>query len=392
MPFFRFTNSANKEPPQGEEEAYGLSSFDLEQLFSAGDWVSAYEALKNSDLFAIVNQLSNDLANVTLTVEKARLQGIVNNPSNSVSRHSFYQSIFAQLLLGGEAFVYRWRNANGSDVKWEFLKPSQVTQYPYEYEEGLYYSISFLDPKIAPKSHVPQNDILHFKLLSIDGGRSGVSPLMALVNEREIQKASHRLTLDALKNSLNANGVLKIKNGGLLSMKEKLARSRAVQRQMTGGPLVLDDLEEFSPLEIKSNISQLLNQANWTTTQFAKVYGIPDSYLGGQGDQQSSLDQIKGLYAHAINRYMQPLVSELSFKLGTAIDANIYPAIDPVGDGYAQTIANLVSRGTLAHNQGVFLLKRAGFLPEDLPEADGTILQVNSPKDTMKGGEENGDN
>lgn len=389
MPILHFSNTANKEPPQSEVDAYGLTSFDLNHLLTGGDWVSAHEALKNSDLFAIINQLSNDLANVTLTVERSRMQGIVNNPSNIVSRHSFYQSIFAQLLLGGEAFAYRWRNENGSDVKWEFLKPSQVTQYPYDYENGLYYNISFEDPKIAPKMYVPQNDVLHFKLLSIDGGRNGVSPLTALVNEREIQKASHKLTLDALKNSLNANGVLKIKNGGLLSMKEKAARSRAVQRQMTGGPLVLDDLEEFQSLEIKSNVSQLLNQANWTTTQFAKVYGIPDSYLGGQGDQQSSLDQIKGLYAHAINRYMQPLVSELRFKLGTAIDVNIYPAIDPVGESYASTIASMVDKGTLAQNQGEFLLKRAGFLPDDLPEADRTLLSSNK---TTKGGEGNGDN
>lgn len=389
MPILHFSNTANKEPPQNEVDAYGLTSFDLNQLLTGGDWVSAHEALKNSDLFAIVNQLSNDLANVTLTVERSRMQGIVNNPSNIVSRHSFYQSIFAQLLLGGEAFAYRWRNQNGSDVKWEFLKPSQVTQYPYDYENGLYYNISFEDPKVSPKMHVPQNDVLHFKLLSIDGGRNGVSPLTALVNEREIQKASHKLTLDALKNSLNANGVLKIKNGGLLSMKEKAARSRAVQRQMTGGPLVLDDLEEFQSLEIKSNVSQLLNQANWTTTQFAKVYGIPDSYLGGQGDQQSSLDQIKGLYAHAINRYMQPLVSELRFKLSTAIDVNIYPAIDPVGESYASTIASMVAKGTLAQNQGEFLLKRAGFLPDDLPEADRTLLSTHK---TTKGGEGNGDN
>lgn len=390
MPILNFSNTANKEPPKTEVDTYGLTSFDLNQLLTGGDWVSAHEALKNSDLFAIVNQLSNDLANVTLTVERRRMQGIVNNPSNIVSRHSFYQSIFAQLLLGGEAFAYRWRNENGSDVKWEFLKPSQVTQYPYDYENGLYYNISFEDPKVSPKMHVPQNDVLHFKLLSIDGGRNGVSPLTALVNEREIQKASHKLTLDALKNSLNANGVLKIKNGGLLSMNEKAARSRAVQRQMTGGPLVLDDLEEFQSLEIKSNVSQLLNQANWTTTQFAKVYGIPDSYLGGQGDQQSSLDQIKGLYAHAINRYMQPLVSELCFKLGTAIDVNIYPAIDPVGESYATTIASMVAKGTLAQNQGEFLLKRAGFLPDDLPEADRTLLSTH--KTTTKGGEGNGDN
>lgn len=388
MPIFNFLNQATESPPRGDPNGF-FSADDYEFLkanLTGNEWVSAKTALRNSDLFSIINQLSSDLATVKLTASRKKNQGILDNPTNNANRHGFWQSVYAQLLLGGEAFAYRWRNENGSDVKWEFLRPSQVTYNALDTKDGLYYNVTFEDPRNAPKLHVPQGDILHFRLLSVDGGKSGVSPLMALGREFEIQKASDQLTLNALKNSLNANGVLKIKNGGLLDFKTKMARSRQAQRQMTGGPLVLDDLEEFQPLEIKSNVASLLSQTDWTTKQFAKVYGLPDSYLGGQGDQQSSLDMISGQYGKVVSRYLRPVVSELVNKLSTDIDTDLFPAIDPLGTGYISRVVNLAKSGVIAQNQGLYMLQQAEILPQELPEPSNP----NNVVRTLKGGEENG--
>lgn len=147
-----------------------------------------------------------------------------------------------------------------------------------------------------------------------------------------------------------------------------------------GGPIVLDDLEDFKPLEIKSNVAALLGQVNWTSTQIAKVYGVPDSYLNGTGDQQSSLDQIKGLYANALNRFMSAVVGELNTKLSANITADVRPAIDPMGDNYLGMLANIVKQGALGQNQFEYLVRKQGYLPDDMPIA---IM----PKPTMKGGD-----
>ncbi|MCB5077969.1 portal protein [Streptococcus phage phiKSM96] len=382
MPVFNFINQSTESPPK--QQLFSIEDYDfLQTSLNSSEWVSAKTALQNSDLFTVINQLSSDLAIVKLTAKKKQTQGILDNPSTNASRHGFYQSIFAQLLLSGEAFVYRWRNENGRDIKWEFIRPSQVTVNRFEYENGLYYNISFEDPKIATKLYVPQSDVLHFRLLSVDGGKTGVSPLDALNREINIQKASDRLTLSALKNALNANGILKVKGGGLLDEKTKMSRSREAMRQMQGGPLVLDDLEDFTPLEIKSNIAQLLSQTDWTSKQFAKVYGIPDSYLGGQGDQQSSIEMISGMYANAVSRYIRPFVSELTYKLGDDIDTDLFPAVDPTGSTYIKRINELVKNGTVAQNQGLYMLQQAEILPQNLPESS-------NPNHAMKGGEDNG--
>lgn len=381
MPIF---NLATESPPNNQGGFFDITDPEFLTILNGSEWVSAETALKNSDLFSIISQLSNDLATAKLTTSRKQMQGIVDNPSNNANRFNFYQSIFAQMLLGGEAFAYRWRNDNGRDMKWEYLRPSQVTFNRLDNQNGLYYNITFDDPRIPPKQHVPQSDILHFRLLSVDGGLTSVSPLMALGRELDIQKASDKLTLNSLKNALNANGILKIKGGGLLDFKTKVSRSRQAMKQMQGGPLVLDDLEDFTPLEIKSNVAQLLKQADWTTGQFAKVYGIPENVVGGQGDQQSSLEMSSNVYSKAVVRYLRPFLSELSQKLSCDVDADIFPAVDPTGANYISRINSMVKSGTLAQNQGLYILQQAEILPKELPEGK------NPNRTTLKGGEING--
>ncbi|AAD44088.1 portal protein [Streptococcus phage Sfi21] len=381
MPIFNITNLATESPPSNQDSFFDITDPEFLDALNGSEWVSAETALKNSDLFSIISQLSNDLATAKITTSRKQLQGIVDNPSNNANRFNFYQSIFAQMLLGGEAFAYRWRNENGRDMKWEYLRPSQVSFNRLDNQNGLYYNITFDDPRIPPKQHVPQGDILHFRLLSVDGGLTSVSPLMALGRELNIQKASDKLTLNALKNALNANGILKIKGGGLLDFKTKQSRSRQAMKQMQGGPLVLDDLEDFTPLEIKSNVAQLLSQADWTTGQFAKVYGIPESVVGGEGDKQSSLEMIYNIYFKAVSRFLRPFVSELSKKLSCEVDADILPAVDPTGSNYIGLINSMVKTGTLAQNQGLYVLQQAEILPKDLPEGE--------TDSTLKGGETN---
>lgn len=342
------------------------------------DYVSATDALKNSDIYSVVSQLSGDLATVQLSANMPRAQGILNNPSSTANGHAFWQSMFAQLLLGGECFAYRWRNRNGLDMRWEYLRPSQVETYLLEDGSGLTYTVTFDETQLGVRQYVPQGDMIHIRLTGINGGQTGISPLEALTSELQIKDASNDLTLAALARSISAPGVLSIQHGGLLSEKMKASRSRNFMRQVNksnGGPVVIDELEEYKPLEMKADVTKLLSQTDWTSRQIAKVFGIPDSYLNGQGDQQSSIDQIKGMYANALNRYMQCIVSELDNKLNATITANLRPAIDPLGDAFATTLSGLAKDGTIANNQATWVLQQLGYFPADMPEAKNPATQ-----------------
>lgn len=175
------------------------------------DYVSAETALRNSDIYSTVFQLSADLASSKLITSNSRNQGMLNNPITWSNAYSFWQAVYAQLLLGGEAFVYRWRNQNGIDVRWEYLRPSQVGVFALSDFSGLYYNISFDSPFVGVKQGVPSNDMIHFRLLSQNGGATGVSPLRSLSSELQIKKSSDKLTITALDKSVLAPGVLNIK-------------------------------------------------------------------------------------------------------------------------------------------------------------------------------------
>ena len=356
-------------------------------------YVDARTALKNSDIYSIVFQLSADLANGKLKADAPRAQGILNNPTQTSNAHAFWQSMFAQLLLGGECFAYRWRNQNGTDMTWEYLRPSQVTPFLLEDGSGLIYNINFDEPEVGVMEAVPQSDLIHIRLLSQNGGKTGISPLSALANELQIKDKSNKLTLSALGRSIIAPGILSIKHGGLLSDEEKASRSRKFMKQTSkseNGPIVIDDLEEYTPLEVKSNVAQLLNQVSWTGAQIAKVYGVSDSIINGQGDQQSSIQMMGNAYVKSLARYAKAVTGELNNKLNANINLDLRSAIDPLGDSYATTISNLRKNGAIAANQAVWLLKESNYFPEETPEASTPPVPISTSKNDKSA--EGGDN
>lgn len=370
MPIFNWSKNVRAAP----QPTYSLSEDNDAVNFLIGKttgYVSADKALRNSDIFSLIMQLSGDLATVKFDSSSDRTQALLDGPSQTSNGFSFWQSMFAQLLLDGNAYAYRWRNINGVDLRWEYLRPSQVQPMLLEDGSGLVYNINFDEPVYGTFENIPQVNVIHFRLMSKNGGMTGVSPLTALTTELDIKDASNKLTKSALEQSVTTNGVLKVTKGGLLDAKKRAARSRSFKWQIensNGGPAVIDDLEDYQPLEIKSNVAQLLNQVDWTSKQIAKVYGIPDSYLNGQGDQQSSLKMMGSQYAQSVNRYVMPIVSELDRKLNVTITADIRPAIDATGDAYADTIAGLTKDYALTGNQATHVLKQTGYLPADLPE------------------------
>ena len=79
-------------------------------------YIDAKTALKNSDIYSLIYQLSADLAGGRFEASSSRTQGMLEQPTKTANAHGFWQSMYAQMLLGGEAFAYRWRNQNGTDL------------------------------------------------------------------------------------------------------------------------------------------------------------------------------------------------------------------------------------------------------------------------------------
>ncbi|USS85075.1 phage portal protein [Fructilactobacillus myrtifloralis] len=366
--------------PNIQEDPKQFLNPDLDLFDDAA--VASNNFLKNSSLFAILSYITNDLCSGKFIVpNRPQTQNLLQNPSKLTSGSAFWQSMFMNLLANGESFAYRQRSSNQQDYQWIPLRQSQVSTFVLSDASGLVYNITFDEPELGPLRNVSMNDVIHLKLVSNNGGLTGISPLFALGEEMTIQQKSNALTQRALDQGNSVHGVVKENKDGLLNEKEKTLRARKLSKDMRDtGLVVVDSLEDFTPIEMKSDVANLLKQTDWTTDQYCKVYGVPPSLFGGKGDQQSSVDMEADIYSRALNRFKNQIISELEFKLQTKVDLDLRSVTDPDGSKYAKTIADLTQKKAIDSATAMKMLNSNGFVPDEF---------MNS---ALKGGDNNGNN
>ena len=94
------------------------------------------------------------------------------------------------------------------------------------------------------------------------------------------------------------------------------------------GPIVLDDLETYQPLEVKSDVAKL-SQADWTGKQIARSMACLILTLMVKATSKVILKLVG--QPKALNRYASA-VQIVSNKLNSQITYDIRPAIDATGD------------------------------------------------------------
>lgn len=312
--------------------------------------VDAEQALKNSDVYAVVNRIASDVANCDIDAPK-NFHAALYNPNKIMNKFSFFQSILASMLLNGNAFVaILHRNGNNIPDDME-LVPSQNVQMELTNNQDILYTFSFDDGR--PKKSLLSKDVLHFKLMATGYEQSmytGRSPLESLQDELQIQTQSHKLTLTTLLNGINPTMALEVPEAQLNSKTKNMMRDE-VQEHMTGDNvgkvIVLDQSAKLNTISINADVAKFLNNYKFEQTQIAKAFGIPDSYLNGQGDQQSSSDMLRSLYISSLSPYIAPIESELTKKLGVSVKLNILSSIDKDHQTLISNVSSLAQSGAI---------------------------------------------
>lgn len=312
--------------------------------------VDAEQALKNSDVYAVVNRIASDVANCDIDAPK-NFHAALYNPNKIMNKFSFFQSILASMLLNGNAFVaILHRNGNNIPDDME-LVPSQNVQMELTNNQDILYTFSFDDGR--PEKSLLSKDVLHFKLMATGYEQSmytGRSPLESLQDELQIQTQSHKLTLTTLLNGINPTMALEVPEAQLNSKTKNMMRDE-VQEHMTGDNvgkvIVLDQSAKLNTISINADVAKFLNNYKFEQTQIAKAFGIPDSYLNGQGDQQSSSDMLRSLYISSLSPYIAPIESELTKKLGVSVKLNILSSIDKDHQTLISNVSSLAQSGAI---------------------------------------------
>lgn len=356
--------------------------------------VDANKAFRNSDVFAVVQRISSDIASCSFNGQQ--YQTLLNNPFKLMNPYAGWQSVFIQLLLNGNAYVVMHENKNHLVTQFEPIPSDNVQLTLTDDAEDIIYTVHYNDER--NDEDIPSNRMLHFKLVTpgMDENQyTGVSPLISLVPELGIQDNSKKLTLTSLIHAIAPTNIYSTPN----ALTEPGAREQireAFEKANTGDNagriLVMDAGAELKTIDITPNVSKLLDNATFSQTQIAKAFGIPDSYLNGQGDQQSSIEMIRSLYQNALTMYIRPIESELTFKLGAPVHLDVTSAIDVDHQNELNNIVNLAKNNLLTPRQ-VFGLMIAHDIMPDLTVTDDDISQLNkksvkpTTSNTMEGGE-----
>lgn len=303
--------------------------------------VTAASVIGNSDLFAVINLLASDIADSEFKAT-VQYQNLLEKPNNKINAYSFWQSVAAQLLIHGNAYVIN----QGTEL--ELAPTENVNVILTNKAEDLVYDIRFDDERGSLEFQ--SKDIFHFRLLPMGEDYTnqyiGISPLQSLFSEINIQDFSNRLTLSTLKNAISPSITLTVPQGILdKDAKENIRKGFEDQNSgpNAGRAVVLDQGLKLDTIQINSDVATFLKNFDFGKTQIAKAYGIPDSYLNGQGDQQSSLDMTKNLYANALQRYIKPIESELTAKLNSPVKMDFSDAIDANNSTLRDTLVKLAT-------------------------------------------------
>lgn len=356
--------------------------------------VDANKAFRNSDVFAVVQRISSDIASCSFNGQQ--YQTLLNNPFKLMNPYAGWQSVFIQLLLNGNAYVVMHENKNHLITQFEPIPSDNVQLTLTDDAEDIIYTVHYNDER--NDEDIPSNRMLHFKLVTpgMDENQyTGVSPLISLVPELGIQDNSKKLTLTSLIHAIAPTNIYSTPN----ALTEPGAREQireAFEKANTGDNagriLVMDAGAELKTIDVTPNVSKLLDNATFSQTQIAKAFGIPDSYLNGQGDQQSSIEMIRSLYQNALTMYIRPIESELTFKLGAPVHLDVTSAIDVDHQNELNNIVSLAKNNLLTPRQAFGLMIAHDIMP-DLTVTDDDISQLNkksvkpTTSNTMEGGE-----
>ena len=354
--------------------------------------IDVNQAFKNSDVFTVVERISSDIAACRFNGQQ--YQALLDNPFHLMNPYAGWQEVLIQLLMNGNSYVVIHRDKQKKASWLEPVPSDDVTLTLQDNATDIIYHVHYTDER-ADKDYL-STDVLHFKLVTpgMDVNQyTGVSPLMALVPELGIQDNSKKLTLTSLIHALAPTNIYTTPNAITEpGAKDKIreAFEKANTGDNAGRVMIMDAGAKLETIDVTPNVAKLLDNATFSQTQIAKAFGIPDSYLNGQGDQQSSIEMIRSLYQNALTMYIRPIESELSYKLGAPVKLDVTSAIDVDHQNELNNIVSLSKANLLSPRQAFGLMLANDIMP-GLTVEDTDINLLNK-KNTTKGGENVNDN
>ena len=281
------------------------------------------KALKNSDVLTAVSIIAGDVARFPLL--KKDLMGNIEIDENmnyllnvkatgNASARQWKFAMTVNTILTGNSFSRILRDpVTGKAMEFQFFRPSETTVEETNDHELIY---TFRDQLSGKEVRCHSNDVIHWKFFSHDT-ILGRSPLLSLGDEISLQNVGINTLIKFFRDGFSS-GIIKLKGAQLNGEARQKARMdfEKMREGSTGGsPLVFDDTQEYTPLEIDTNVLQLITSNNFSTAQIAKALRVPSFKLGVNSPNQSVAQLTEDYVTNDLPFYFDAITSELGLKV-----------------------------------------------------------------------------
>ena len=289
---------------------------------------SGIGALRNSDVLTAVSHVASNVARFPIVIlddDKNAVKNIKSvdyllnkHPNDMLSAYHWRFLMTVNAILTGDGFSRIIRDPHTkAPLEIQYFPPSQtyiddsdVTNIKYEFTP--------INQKGGGQTIVvPAEDVIHFMFFTYDGIH-GRSPLLSLADEIGLQDDGIKTLRRFFKSGLKG-GLLKAK--GKLSPEARLKTRKAFEyaqaNSNAGSPIVTDDTFDYSPIEIDTNVLQLINSNNYSTAQIAKALHIPAYKLAVNSPNQSIKQLNEDSITSDLPYYFKPIASNLEMTMLT---------------------------------------------------------------------------
>lgn len=367
------------------------------------------KALKNSDVLTAVSIIAGDISRFPVIkkdldgniIQDSDLNYIMNVQSTrNTTARAWKFAMCVNAILTGNAYSRILRDPKTNQaLEYVFYRPSETTLEELDNHEVIY---TFTDSLTGKEVKCESADVIHWKFFSHDT-IMGRSPLLSLGEEIDLQENGVGTLIRFFKDGFSS-GIIKLKGSQLSGVSRKKAREdfEEMRKGSTGGsPLVFDDTQEYTPLEIDTNVLQLITSNNYSTSQIAKALRVPAYKLAVNSPNQSVKQLNDDYISNDLPFYFDAITSEHMLKNLTFEERKRYRLefdTRSVTGRNVDELVKLVNNTVLTPNQALIELGKTPSANPDMDRYQSSLnyvfldqkeeYQKNNKNRALKGGED----
>lgn len=245
-------------------------------------------ALANPDVYACVRAVVDAAASCPLIVYRRLPDGgrrrvanrtaeLLRAPSEGTTQAGFVATVVAHLLLWGNAYLGKYRDANG---RVEQLLPLPPEQVQVERRRG---RVLFTVTREGRQSEHGFEDIVHVKALSTDG-LVGLSPIRQMRLALELNNAVRSAATSLFQNGARPSGILKVQGGidpdYVETLKQEWGSRHGGARQ--GGIAVISGEVDFAAVAMNPDDAEFTSARKLSATEIARAFRVPPWMIGAE--------------------------------------------------------------------------------------------------------------